>query len=175
MFCKNCGTKLPDDAKFCVNCGTKIDDINNTSPITNPRIVEFKGTQFDAVDFIIKYNALGRGRIEATKYLMKKTGAGMKETVSFMGTLCSSEIIKQLVDKEKLKRKHDFELESEELEGLFCPKCHSRDIHIDKKGYSLTKGVIGNIILGPIGLIAGKHKSNKLRYTCKHCGHQWID
>ncbi len=22
MFCKNCGTKLPDDAKFCNSCGT---------------------------------------------------------------------------------------------------------------------------------------------------------
>ena len=25
MFCINCGTKLPDDAKFCYNCGKKLD------------------------------------------------------------------------------------------------------------------------------------------------------
>ena len=24
MFCMNCGTKLPDDAKFCYKCGTKL-------------------------------------------------------------------------------------------------------------------------------------------------------
>jgi hypothetical protein len=24
MFCMNCGTKLPDNAKFCYNCGAKI-------------------------------------------------------------------------------------------------------------------------------------------------------
>ena len=24
MFCINCGTKLPDDAKFCYNCGNKV-------------------------------------------------------------------------------------------------------------------------------------------------------
>lgn len=28
MFCKECGTQLPDDAKFCINCGT----ITNSSP-----------------------------------------------------------------------------------------------------------------------------------------------
>lgn len=25
MFCKNCGTQLPDDAVFCGNCGTKVE------------------------------------------------------------------------------------------------------------------------------------------------------
>ncbi len=28
MFCKNCGTQLPDDARFCPNCGN--DFINST-------------------------------------------------------------------------------------------------------------------------------------------------
>ena len=37
MFCINCGTKLPDEAKFCFNCGTKLEDllnsINNTPAV----------------------------------------------------------------------------------------------------------------------------------------------
>lgn len=58
---------------------------------------------------------------------------------------------------------------------LHCPNCHSTDIYIDKKGYSLVKGVVGALLIGPLGLIAGKHHSNRLRYTCRHCGYQWHD
>nr|DAL55726.1 MAG TPA_asm: zinc-ribbon domain protein [Caudoviricetes sp.] len=173
MFCKNCGTKLPDDAKFCVNCGTKVDGA--AAPVANPRIRELNGVKIDVVDLAIKYDALGRGRITATKYLMKKTGAGMKEATAFMGDLVKSDEIKELVAEEKAANQEQFDLESAEMEGLFCPKCHSRKIHIDKKGYSLAKGVIGAVVAGPLGLIAGKHKSNKVRYTCLNCSHQWTD
>ena len=58
---------------------------------------------------------------------------------------------------------------------LHCPNCHSTDIYIDKKGYSLVKGVVGALLIGPLGLIAGKQHSNRLRYTCRHCGYQWHD
>ena len=27
MFCKNCGSKLDDDAIFCTNCGKKLSDV----------------------------------------------------------------------------------------------------------------------------------------------------
>lgn len=43
MWCINCGTKLPDNAKFCMNCGTKVENvaINEKEPInTDKDIVE---------------------------------------------------------------------------------------------------------------------------------------
>ena len=54
-----------------------------------------------------------------------------------------------------------------------CPKCHSSHVHIDKQGYGLKKGIVGAVLLGTIGLLAGKHKSNNIRFTCLDCGHQW--
>ena len=27
MFCENCGTKTPDDAKFCGGCGTRTESV----------------------------------------------------------------------------------------------------------------------------------------------------
>ena len=38
MYCKNCGTRLDDDAKFCPNCGVKVSEdipINNTPTYGN--------------------------------------------------------------------------------------------------------------------------------------------
>ena len=35
MFCRNCGSKLPDDAKFCVSCGAKVESTSATNRTTN--------------------------------------------------------------------------------------------------------------------------------------------
>ena len=35
MYCRNCGNKIPEQAKFCANCGTKINEI-----IEEPKIIE---------------------------------------------------------------------------------------------------------------------------------------
>ena len=32
MFCMNCGTKLPDNAKFCFNCGAKVPEMPGSAP-----------------------------------------------------------------------------------------------------------------------------------------------
>lgn len=32
MFCMNCGTKLPDNAKFCFNCGAKVPEMPGNAP-----------------------------------------------------------------------------------------------------------------------------------------------
>ncbi len=53
-----------------------------------------------------------------------------------------------------------------------CRFCGSRNIaFIDKKeGYSMTKGIVGTAILGPVGAIAGINgKTNKV-YHCSACG-----
>ncbi|PZR26433.1 MAG: hypothetical protein DI535_14275 [Citrobacter freundii] len=58
-------------------------------------------------------------------------------------------------------------------DAIRCPKCGSTQIHADKKGFSGAKGCCGAIALGPLGLLCGTHKQNKVRITCLKCRHSW--
>ena len=54
-----------------------------------------------------------------------------------------------------------------------CPKCGSKQVHVDKKGYSAKKGCCGALLVGPFGLLCGALGANKLRKTCLKCNHSW--
>lgn len=123
MFCKHCGTKLPDDAKFCPSCGhTLTDDPHETTPPASPS---------------------------------PSAGAGM----------------------------------------ICCPECGSRDLQyvtdtdfsttVKNKGYSGSKGCLGFLMFGPLGMLCGNCGSGKSTTTvdtttshgwiCKNCGHKFRD
>jgi hypothetical protein len=55
-----------------------------------------------------------------------------------------------------------------------CPKCQSASITYNKKGYSATKGLVGGLATGGIGLLAGFIGSNKIKATCVQCGNSWF-
>lgn len=53
--------------------------------------------------------------------------------------------------------------------SLSCPKCDSKNIHTDKKGYSAGKGCCGALLVGPLGLLCGQKGANKIENTCLNC------
>lgn len=54
-----------------------------------------------------------------------------------------------------------------------CPKCGSKQITANKKGFGIGKAAIGAVALGPIGLLGGLIKSGKVKITCLNCGFEW--
>lgn len=54
--------------------------------------------------------------------------------------------------------------------NIVCPKCGSSNFHIGKKGYGGGKALLGTILLGPLGLLAGQFGSNNIIKTCLKCG-----
>jgi|JI10StandDraft_1071094.scaffolds.fasta_scaffold525769_1 DNA-directed RNA polymerase subunit RPC12/RpoP len=54
-----------------------------------------------------------------------------------------------------------------------CPKCNSKDLYADKKGFSGRKAVFGGLLTGGIGLLAGTLGSNKILITCLNCGNKF--
>lgn len=56
---------------------------------------------------------------------------------------------------------------------ITCPKCKGHSIVQSTKGFSIGKAVAGGLIVGPVGLLAGTHKSKDIRFTCLDCGHKF--
>ena len=59
-------------------------------------------------------------------------------------------------------------------EAIRCPRCGSQHISYERSGYGWGKGMIGAVLLGPIGLLGGMIGSKKIRITCIKCGNYWI-
>ncbi len=62
---------------------------------------------------------------------------------------------------------------------LKCPECSSTEVEAlaaPKKKLSITKGLVGGALLGPLGAVAGGAvlgKSGKATLHCKKCGAIW--
>jgi endogenous inhibitor of DNA gyrase (YacG/DUF329 family) len=60
--------------------------------------------------------------------------------------------------------------ESENEEYMCCPKCLSKDLHVEQKGFSGGKALAGAVVTGGIGLLAGTIGSKDVQITCLKCG-----
>lgn len=58
-------------------------------------------------------------------------------------------------------------------EYLCCPKCGSRELHAEHKGFSGGKALAGAILTGGIGLLAGTIGSKDTQITCLKCGNKF--
>jgi len=60
-----------------------------------------------------------------------------------------------------------------EANNIKCPKCSSTQLYFDKKGFSGKKAVVGAVLTGGIGLLAGTLGSNKVMASCLACGNKF--
>jgi len=58
-------------------------------------------------------------------------------------------------------------------EPIRCPLCGSAQISSDRKGFGVGKALVGGVVAGPVGLLAGNIGGSKVKITCLKCGHRW--
>ena len=58
-------------------------------------------------------------------------------------------------------------------EYLCCPKCGSRELHAEHKGFSGGKALTGALLVGGIGLLAGTIGSKDTQITCLKCANKF--
>jgi DNA-directed RNA polymerase subunit RPC12/RpoP len=62
---------------------------------------------------------------------------------------------------------------NQQEEYLCCPKCGSRELHAEHKGFSGGKALAGALVTGGIGLLAGTIGSRDTQITCLKCGNKF--
>jgi len=63
--------------------------------------------------------------------------------------------------------------EMDEQGIAYCPKCGSPSVQPMKKGFSIGKAVVGGVLTGGIGLLAGTIGSKNIEMYCLKCGHKY--
>ena len=58
-------------------------------------------------------------------------------------------------------------------EYLCCPKCMSKELHAEHRGFSGGKALAGAVLAGGIGLLAGSIGSKDVQITCLKCGNKF--
>lgn len=163
MFCSNCGAEIT--GKFCNNCGKSADRGNQINEDDNLR--KLNGVTVDIGKIVGIYGT--QGQIHASKYLHERTGASLKECVKFASEIYHDKnLARRMLEKENIE---ECKLQNEKI--LYCPKCHSTSVSINKKGFGLGKGALGFLALGPVGLLGGLIGANKLKVTCLNCGNEF--
>lgn len=162
MFCMNCGKEIPNESKFCQFCGSAQGLITSSEEVEQ----QTSSQNLDLLEVFAEFAPWDnpRSQIDVTSKIREIRGVSVSEALDAYKNAINDAVL--VAKAKELKATWDSSVTT-------CPKCHSNQTHIDKKGYGLKKGIIGGILLGPVGLLAGKHKSNEIRFTCLSCGHQW--
>ncbi|MDR3705781.1 MAG: hypothetical protein P4L28_07760 [Paludibacteraceae bacterium] len=64
-------------------------------------------------------------------------------------------------------------METKKENEIKCPRCGSNQITANKKGFNAGNAIVGDLLLGDIGLLAGTAGKNKVIITCLKCGKQF--
>lgn len=59
------------------------------------------------------------------------------------------------------------------MSELYCPKCGSDKLTANKHGFSAGKAIVGGVLTGGVGLLAGMHGSKKIDIICLSCGNKF--
>ena len=179
MYCSNCGNQIHENSKFCSDCGfqlsnnvtqneNKVKVPENNCSICNSKLRNvYKNENFENKQICPSCDLKpGICPICNSKLRTEKAEQCPNCQCSWRLNPPNSETPKFVIlqkDKKVPENKNEVK----------CPKCGSTAIAANKKGFGLGKAIVGGVLTGGIGLLAGFLGSNKVKITCLNCGNEW--
>lgn len=180
MYCKECGKHIADDSKFCSYCGTKHENNlanNGDQTIKANKFVQIcsKCNTKETPLFNSNNEICGSVCLKCNTDVINgkcpnchRSFKNYKDvSCSYCGSSWKSEESK--IVKLPTNKFTEFPPIREDA-SLKCPKCGSANISANKKGFSFGKALVGGILTGGVGLLAGTIGSSKIKITCLACG-----
>lgn len=198
-FCPNCGTSLKNIKMSATEEEVpaeveNVEEQQSVPPLKEPYYREINGHRIDLNQVVRIYGNKAR-KIGSYAYLQTECGITFKEgkqimdqvyaahqdeDISFFGGMKDSFLMEAERRRDKSeavreqKRSLKNQIKEDQANGIVCcPKCGSRNVSANKKGFSFGKAVLGSCVGLDVGLLAGGSGSNKIILTCMNCGYQW--
>ncbi len=86
-------------------------------------------------------------------------------------TECGKEVSEKAIACPNCGNPINKKIENEEY--LCCPKCYSKELHAEQKGFSGGKALAGWVLTGGIGILAGTIGNKEVQITCLKCGNKF--
>lgn len=169
-------------------CQNETDSMNKLYIIRNSKIFPYYSHADRAIKKVgnidlrlKKINLLMQSNLLTIDDINSLTLIFRQEYSNYLKEMREKEEARKYREEQKVQRKYEKAMskpktaykENKKRGIVSCPKCGSTSITTSDKKLSITRGIVGNAIAGPIGAGVGALSSKKMYNVCMNCGHRW--
>lgn len=121
-------------------------------------------------------------KLKFIKYIANETGMSIEKSEVFLKSIDDkekTELINAFTEQNNILTKQstskNIKTNTTEKDSTLpiCPKCESQAISVNTQKYGVGKALVGTLLTGGIGLLAGGIGRNNVNLTCLSCGNRW--
>lgn len=162
--CTECGHTVSDRAEICPGCGCPVKLILEEQQKLAQEEISLKQKTEESkkqIESIHQIQCPSCGEMTSSRKI-KCEHCGENIALGLFNTDQSSEPT-YITPQPRIKK----------TPSICCPRCGSTDFDLAQGGFSIGKAVVGGLLLGQVGMLAGAANSRKNKRICRKCGREF--